>query len=90
MPVYHATHLRVMTKFVSQILQSFVTKTDFEESHKDMICVLEFIGKQMVSDQNEGFALKVHYLSYLMQQYHNHGMQALLKRWDVNCKFFKT
>ena len=66
-----------------QILQTFVTERDFEENHKDMINVLESIGKQMISDQNEGFALKVHYLSYLMQQYHDHGMKTLLKRWDI-------
>ena len=67
-----------------QILQTFAAEPGFEENHKDMIVVLESIAKQMISDQNEGFALKVHYLSYLIQQYHAQGMQTLMKRYR-NC-----
>ena len=51
-----------------------------------MIKVLESIGKRMITDQNDSFALKVHYLSYLIQQFHDQGMQALMKRWDISLR----
>lgn len=64
-----------------QILQTFDAEPSFQDNHKDMIKVLESIGKQMMTDQNDSFALKVHYLSYLIQQFHDQGMQSLMKKW---------
>ena len=66
-----------------QILQSFEGEPSFEESSKAMVKVLDSISKKMINDQNESFALKVFYLSYLIQQSHDHGIQSLIKRWDI-------
>lgn len=76
-----ACHIHVSIVF--QIIQSFAVEPSFEENYRDMVKVLDSIGKQMITDQNESFALKVHYLSYLMQQYSDHSMQTLLKRSDI-------
>ena len=77
------THVNSVTVEVLdsfQILQTFDAEPSFQDNHKDMIKVLESIGKRMITDQNDSFALKVHYLSYLIQQFHDQGMQALMKR----------
>lgn len=66
-----------------QILQTFDAEPSFHDNHKDIIKVLESIGERMITDQNDSFALKVHYLSYLIQQFHDQGMQALMKRWVI-------
>ena len=66
-----------------QILQTFDAEPSFQDNCKDMMKVLESIGKRMITDQNDSFALKVHYLSYLIQQFHDQGMQALMKKWAI-------
>ena len=63
-----------------QILQSFESEPSFEENGKAMIKVLESISKRMINDQNESFALKVFYLSYLIQQSLDQGIKSLTKR----------
>lgn len=64
-----------------QLLQSLLVEPNFEENQRDMRKVLESISKRMIKEQNEGFALKVHYLSYLIQQSCDQGMKTLMKRW---------
>lgn len=82
----NSINTEILKFFSFQILQIFDAEPSFQENYKDMIKVLESIGKRMITDQNDSFALKVHYLSYLIQQSHDQGMQALMKRWDISLR----
>ena len=70
-----------MSLYMYQVTLELEKVPDLMSSHSDVTSVLKTLSLRLINEQREELALKLHYLSYLIELAHNYGTDAVIKKY---------